>query len=123
MRMTPVEKSQPEIENQHTDMPKSFLSYLAEQQGGAVADELSIAMRDLIENIEMHFEKFRGKVKGEIVVSLKLTLDRGNYKFEAEYKVKAPQAPKGETIMWLGPDGNLHTNNPKQLTFGLRAMS
>ena len=102
--------------------PKSFLSFLAEQENGVVVQELSIKLRNLIEEIEFTYERFRGKVKGELDVKLKVTLERGQYKVETEYAVKTPKAPPSATIMWLGPNGDLQTSNPKQLTMPLSGV-
>jgi hypothetical protein len=105
----------PEPEIQSPNQPKSFLAFLAEQQGGVVANELSKELRELTEAIEDHFDHYRGKVSGSIGVSLKLTLEGGIYRVDCEYAVRRPKVPVASTIMWLGNDGNLATNNPKQL--------
>lgn len=105
----------PEVEVLSARPTKSFLQFLAEQGQGAVANELSTRLRDLTEAIEMHFDQFRGKVKGELNVKIKFTLERGMYKVDVEYEQKNPKAPANTTMMWLGRDGNLATENPKQL--------
>lgn len=110
-----AERPDMEIEPPHTNVPKSFLSFMAEQGQGAVVSELSEKLRDLTEAIEMHFEHFRGKVSGEINLKFKITLEGGAYKVTTEYVVKPPRAPASGTIMWLGGDGNLATTNPRQL--------
>lgn len=102
----------------HTNTPKPFSAFLMEQQSGAVHAELSEKLRDLVETIEMHFNKFPGKTDGEIGLKFKFTLDRGVYKVKTEYTVKNPKAPAAETIMWVGPNGDLQSNNPRQLTMG-----
>jgi hypothetical protein len=100
----------------HTNTPKSFAQFLVEQSSGQVHAELSDKLRDLVEAMEMHFNKFPGKTEGEIGVKFKLVLDRGVYKVKTEYTVKHPKAPVAETIMWLGQGGDLVPNNPRQLT-------
>lgn len=110
-----------EIDLPHTNTPKSFLSFLAEQGQGQVVSELSERLRDLTETIEHHFEQFRGKVTGSIDLKLNITLEGGAYKVVTEYTVKPPKAPASGTIMWLGNDGNLATSNPRQLQMPLGA--
>jgi len=109
------EGGRPEVEVLSPQPTKSFLQFLAEQGQGAVANELSQRLRDLTEAIEMHFEQFRGKVKGELSLKIKFTLERGMYKVDVEYEQKNPKAPANTTVMWIGQDGNLQTSNPKQL--------
>lgn len=111
-----VETPEAEIQPPHTNTPKSFLMFMQEQQQGTLVSELSEKLRDLVENIEMHFNKFPGKTQGEIGVKFKITLDRGAYKVTSEYTVKHPKAPVTDQIMWLGAGGNLETTNPRQLT-------
>jgi hypothetical protein len=117
-----MEQAEPEVMPPQGNVPKSFLAFLAEQGQGAVVSELSDRLRDLTEAIEMHFEHFRGKVTGEINVKMKLILEGGAYKVITEYTVKAPKAPANGTIMWLGPDGNLATSNPRQLAMPFRGV-
>jgi hypothetical protein len=95
--------------------PKSFLAFLAEQQSGAVVTELSRELRNLVEAIEDHFDHYRGKVSGNLAVTFKLTLEGGVYKVDATYTSSRPKAPPAGTVMWLGHDGNLNTQNPRQL--------
>lgn len=112
-----------EIHPPHTNVPKSFLAYLAEQQNGDVVAELSEELRGLIEAIETHYEKFRGKVSGELKLALRLTLEKGVYRVRTTYETRRPRAPEGETVMWLGPGGSLQTNNPKQLQMPFRPVA
>jgi hypothetical protein len=102
----------------HTNVPKPYAQFLIDQQGGTVHAELSEKLRDLVEAIEMHFNKFPGKTEGEIKIHHKIILDRGAYKVVTKYEIKYPKAPQADTIMWLGPNGDLQSTNPKQLTMG-----
>ena|ERR1051326_8832053 len=119
-----AEEVKPEVlEPEHTNVPKSFLVFLAEQSQGQVVEELSRELRNLTEAIEMHFDRFRGKVTGEIGVKLKITLEGGAYKVVTEYAVKAPKAPASGTIMWLQADCSLATHNPRQLAMPFKSVS
>jgi hypothetical protein len=102
--------------------PKSFLVFLADQQNGVVINELSRELRDLVEAIENHFEHFRGKVSGSLSVSFKLTLENGVYRVDTTYTSSRPKAPPAGTIMWLGRDGNLAAQNPRQLSMPFTAV-
>jgi hypothetical protein len=113
--MTSEREDEAATELPHGNVPKSFLTFVAEQQSGTVAAELSEKLRDLTEAIEMHFDKFRGKVTGEISLKFKLVLEGGAYRVITEYTVKPPKAPVGNTIMWLGRDGHLQARDPRQL--------
>lgn len=116
------ENPQVEIEAPQGNVPKSFLTFMAEQQNGAVVKELSDKLRDLVEAIEMHFDQFRGKVTGEIGVKFKIVLEGGAYKVVTEYTVKPPKAPLANTIMWLGKDGNLMARDPRQLSMPFESV-
>jgi hypothetical protein len=102
--------------------PKSFLTLLAEQQGGAVVRELSREARNLIEQIEMHFQEFRGRVSGSISLNMNFTLENGAYKVMTKYTITPPKAPAAGTIMYLGKDGNLMGHNPNQLAMPFTAV-
>lgn len=106
-----------EIEIQPPNQAKSFLAFLAEQKGGALVSEMSEEMRNLVEAIETHFDKFRGTVSGTLALNIKFTLDPklSAYRVETEYAVRMPKVPAASTIMWLGKDGNLAATNPAQL--------
>lgn len=110
------------IEVTNPMQPKSFLTFIAEQQGGVVAAELSKELRELTEAIEDHHDHFRGKVSGSIAVQFKITLENGIYMIDSEYAVRRPKVPVARTIMFLGNDGNLGTNNPKQLNLPFTAV-
>lgn len=103
--------------------PKSFLVWLGEQRRGAVVAELSGALRDLIEAMEAHHDHFRGKVSGSISLNFKITLESDVYTVDTTYSVSRPKAPAAKTIMFLGHDGNLATENPKQLQMPFTAAA
>lgn len=105
----------PDIEIEPPSQPRSFLTFLAEQQSGALVSELSKELRDITEAIEEQFDQFRGKVTGSLTINVKLTLEKGIYRVDIEYASRRPRAPAASTIMWLGRDGNLNTQNPNQL--------
>lgn len=113
--MEQPQDEQPGIEITGPAQIKSFLTFLAEQGQGAVASELSEGLRELTEAMAEHFDKFRGKVKGELKVKIKFVLEKGIFTIDTDYEVKRPAAPTNRTPMWLGNDGNLQTENPKQL--------
>ena len=95
--------------------PKSFLAFLAEQEGGSVVQELSKELRELTEAVQDHFDHFRGKVSAKMTLNVSLKLENGAFKVETSYSVSRPKAPPSGTIMWMGHDGNLQTSNPKQM--------
>lgn len=107
--------SEPDI--QPPNQAKSILTFLAEQKGGALVAETSEELRNLVEGMEMHFDKYRGTVTGTMTLTIKFSIDPklGAYRVETEYAVRHPKVPAASTIMWLGRDGNLSPNNPQQL--------
>src|SRR5215467_9749834 len=105
----------PEIEVINAQ-PKSFLAVLAEQGGGHVVAEMSRELHDLIDAIEQHFDKFRGRVSGSLSLGMKFTLENGAYKVETTYSTSRPKAPAAGTIMWVDRNGDLGTSNPRQLS-------
>lgn len=122
MRAVAKETPEAEIHPPQTNVPKSFLTFMAEQKSGAVVSELSEKLRDLTETIELHFDQFRGKVSGEINLKFKLTLEGGAYRVITEYTVKPPKAPLANTIMWLGKDGSLQARDPRQLSMPFESV-
>lgn len=104
------------IEVMAPQQAKSFLSVLAEQGNGHVVSEMSRELHALIESIEQHYERFRGKVAGSLALTMKFTLENGAYKVETSYATSRPKAPAAGTIMWVDRDGNLGTANPRQLS-------
>lgn len=113
--MMTQETESPEPQNFTAYQPKSFMAFLAEQQGGAVVSEVSKELRSLVEAIEDHYEHFRGKVTGSLTLSFKVTLEGGTYKVDSSYATTRPKAPPAGTVMWLDREGNLGTMNPRQL--------
>ena len=115
MQENALESRKAEIEPPYTNTPKSFLTYLAEIRGGAIVEELSTAMRALVEQMEAHQDSFRGVTKGEMRLTLKLEHKGSHYEVTAAYEVKPPKAPAARTILWPGPNGSLQGTNPKQI--------
>lgn len=48
--------------------------------------------------------------------------DTGQYTLEDDIKLKLPKLPKGATIMFGTPEGNLQRNDPRQGTLQLRQV-
>lgn len=116
-----IEPSRMDIAEPH--QPKSFLAFLAEQEGGALVKELSQELQGLIAGIEEHFAKYRGKVSGSVALNIKMTLDKGMYRVETEYATRRPKPPPTATVMWTDRDGNLSTMNPRQLAMPFSSIS
>lgn len=54
------------------------------------------------------------KVKGEISLKLKLTMEMGTVTIVGELASKRPKAPRGSSFFWVTDDGDLTTEHPHQ---------
>jgi hypothetical protein len=86
------------IEVMAPQQAKSFLSVLAEQGNGHVVSEMSRELHALIESIEQHYERFRGKVAGSLALTMKFTLENGKPLWETE--LGKGGAPGGPGVRW-----------------------
>ena len=116
MKEEKTDAETPPQELMHTNTPRSFLAFLADQRNGDVVAELSEDLRELGEAIETRFAENPGKTEGELNIKIKLTLNGGEHHVKVEHKMKLPGRPASSTTMWMGPDGNLQRSDPRQTT-------
>lgn len=97
---------------------RPFADWLREQRRGALHDELSDAITELVEACQV-----TGKA-GTLVLKVKLTpSDASAYAhFEVtdDVDVKAPKPDKPASVFFADRDANLVRNDPRQQTLGLR---
>ncbi|MEW5422676.1 hypothetical protein [Amorphus sp. 3PC139-8] len=54
------------------------------------------------------------KVKGEITLKLKLSMEMGAVTITADVASKRPKAPRGSSFFWVTDSGELTTEHPQQ---------
>jgi hypothetical protein len=101
----------------------NFLTFLNAQKNGDIVLELGRATRDLLQDIMEHHNWVSGTVSGEVNIKIKITREDAIYKVDTTYDIKRPQPPPARTIMWMGMDGNLKTQDPRQLTMTFARQS
>lgn len=96
-------------------MPRSFGDTLGDLGRGSVYEELGLGLSDLASAVREH-----GKV-GELTLKLK-PVGEGQVTVETALAVKAPQPPRPSTIMFVGKDGSLMRQDPRQQTMDLKVV-
>jgi hypothetical protein len=102
-----------------TDAPdeapvRPFADWLRELQRGKVHDEMSVALRDLVNKCK---ETGKG---GTISIAFKLTPAKGDGDMllvTDDIKVSAPKPERKPSYFWADDNGNLSRDNPNQLSF------
>jgi hypothetical protein len=91
--------------------PKTFLQTMQDHHYGYTADELTAALQQCISESER-----TGKpTKLTLTVDIKpVSKAQGRYNVLADVKTKLPAKEVEPAIMFVGPDGNLTTKDPKQ---------
>jgi len=93
---------------------------VSQLRNGRTQDELSEKLNEVVNAC-----RETGKM-GEITLKIKVKPDKGangQYFLEDAITAKAPQADRGQTIMFGTPEGNLQRNDPRQAEMELRKVS
>lgn len=101
---------------------RSFATLLGYIENGAFLKELSEATRDMIAEMSNRQLDGAAKVKGKIVLTLALTLDRGSFDLVPKFDIKLPEQPRDRSIFWATRDNDLTPENPKQMKMDLRRV-
>ena len=114
--------SAPVVRNDES--PRSFSAFIAEIERGALNDDLSTELQQLVAALRDHAAAFGMKaVKGSLTLTLNLTLDRGLIELTPVVKVKTPDEKRNRAIYWPTDGDNLSPQNPNQLALpGLRTV-
>lgn len=91
--------------------PKTFLQTLQDHHYGYTADECTKAMAECIAESERSGKATRLTLTIDIKPVSKAS---GRYNVLADVKTKLPAKEIEPAIMFVGPDGNLTTRDPKQ---------
>ncbi|WP_010322998.1 hypothetical protein [Marinobacterium stanieri] len=82
------------------------------------AQELSDELAKLVEAVRTTSKQ------GTLTLVLKVKPEgEGIYGIEEEIKSKLPQLPRGKSLLWGTPDGNLVTSDPNQGSFELKTVA
>jgi hypothetical protein len=95
-----------------------FTDTISQLRYGTLLDELTSELNTLVTKCES-----TGKA-GELVLKIKLKPGSGGQiEVSDDLVVKSPKEPRGTTIMFSTPEGNLTREDPRQLKIeGLRAV-
>ena len=100
--------------------PKTFLQTLQDHHYGYTAEECTAKMAEAIAESER-----TGKAT-EVTITMKIkpvSKAAGRYDVLVDVKNKLPPKEREAAIMFVGPDGNLQNNDPRQLEIaGLRVV-
>lgn len=88
-------------------------------RSGRTQQEASELLNDLV-NICRDTGK-SGKITLEIAINPDKGLN-GQYFISDKITVKKPEFPRGQTILWGTPDGNLQINDPNQSELDLKVI-
>lgn len=97
--------------------PRAFTHYLIELEDGVFHQDLSHAMRDLLQAIQ---DTGKG---GTLTLNLKLRpAADGTITSESDFKVTAPKGKRRQTLHFVTPELNLVRSNPRQPDLPLRQV-
>jgi hypothetical protein len=97
---------------------RSILDVLRDQRYGELHDELSNAMNELVKSVE------NTQKAGSLTLTLKIKPSTaGALELSDEIKLKKPELPKGASLFFATPEGNLTRNDPRQQALpGIRSV-
>lgn len=98
---------------------RHFNMLITQLEGGALNEELSDKIREIISEISDAAMDRAGTHKGELTLKLKFEMNHKDKIVEvaADVVSKLPKCPRGRAgLFWADEDGNLLRENPRQLT-------
>jgi hypothetical protein len=90
--------------------PKTFVQTLQDHHYGHTADEATAALQEAIDAAERTGKQTEVTVK----LTFKPVSKAGRYDVRADVTNKLPPKEREAAIMFVGPDGNLQNNDPRQ---------
>lgn len=91
-------------------------------EDGQFNADVSVEMRELAKKMEVHAHNNKGLAKGQLTITLDMSLANGMFVLTPSFKVKAPVEKRMGTALFLGEDLSLGRNPPGQgAMFGDRA--
>ena len=96
-------------------MQRPFMDTLREVERGVLLDELTDIQHQIVEAVQMTNKQ------GELTIKLKFKPEgAGQVSIETDYKPKIPQLPRGRSIFFVTPEGNLQRDDPRQKDLELK---
>lgn len=95
--------------------PRSFTHFLEAASDGALKDELSDLLHELIGAMEDESSARDVKVKGELTMKLRFEMEpSGIVRLAYDVKTKKPPRAMRPGLFWSTGGGNLSAENPRQ---------
>ena len=102
---------------------RSFSTLVAQLEDGALHQELTKEVIDLVANLQDHARDQGGKPKGKITLTIDLKYADGMFDVQSDFKIASPKATRRRTVLWATPDNNLSRANPRQQELPLRTVA
>lgn len=99
-------------------MSKNFIQTVAEINAGALQEELSDALRTLVQEVR----KTGGKGSLTLVLDIKAAKGNQSVIVDADVKLKAPKLERPTEFFFVGRDNSLLRDHPDQQKLPLRAV-
>ena len=97
---------------------RPFMDTLREIEMGGLLDELTDAQHSLIDLIRLTNKA------GALTITLNYKPEgAGQITVKAEVKAKEPKLPRGSSLFFLTPEGNLSRRDPRQQEIPLRSVA
>lgn len=85
--------------------------------------DVSSELRELIRKMEAHAFQNKMIAKGQLTITLDITLSNGAHVIAPSFKIKTPVAKQPGTLLFAFEDGRLSRNPPGQgAFFGIRSV-
>lgn len=102
---------------------RAFATLVGDLEDGALHDELSRAVPEIVAQLHDILVQQGGKPKAKLTLTLGFVLDSGVIEVKGEVKVALPELRRGKTIFYATPDNSLTRRHPKQQELPLRDVN
>jgi hypothetical protein len=100
-----------------------LLAGMCDENAESVNDQASEELQKLVADLRQSSLDRDGKVSGEFILSLKITVLKGHADVVSEIIVKRPKAKGRELSLWVTKGGNLSTEAPQQQRLPLEKLT
>lgn len=100
---------------------RTFQQFLAEHRSGHLHDEVSEALRQVVEGVGATGRK--GKVTIEIMIEPFKNATGGVVTISDDVKVKLPSTDRDSSLFFVTPEGNLTRDTPQRELPGVRPVA
>lgn len=102
---------------------RSFSRLVATQERGDLDNDLSIAIADIVKELEAIYGEHRGKPKATLSLTFTFTKDKNGITVQAQTTRKLPQPPRAAQVYFATDKNLLTTRDPSQPELPLRDVS